>query len=51
MAETPQLPAPEGDSGDEREMDGTGFYQLLVLFVIFAVLIAIVVIGSQGGAA
>ncbi len=51
MADIPQLPAPNtDDSPDDGDFSGTGFYQVLVLFVIFAVLMGLIVVGSQAGA-
>lgn len=51
MADVPQLPSTQGETnGDDEQIVGTGFYQILALFIVFAVLIAIIVVSSQGGA-
>ena len=50
MADVPQLPSAQNESNDDDQIVGTGFYQILALFIAFAILIAIIVVNSQGGA-
>jgi hypothetical protein len=54
MADIPQLPPGAGQGGQEPDDlpirdDDTGFYQILVLFLVFAALIAVIVVGGNLG--
>lgn len=51
MADVPQLPSSQYEESDDAPVEGTGFYQILVLFIVFAILMALIVVGSNGGAA
>lgn len=53
MADIPQLPSGAGQ-GPQQEPDDlpirdddTGFYQILVLFLVFAVLVVVIVVGAN----
>jgi hypothetical protein len=51
MADVPQLPPGAGKQAEPDDLpireDDTGFYQILVLFLVFAALIAIIVVGAN----
>lgn len=49
MADVPQLPPVQSETSDDQ-IGGTGFYQILALFIVFAILVAVIVVSSQGGA-
>ncbi|MDZ4770907.1 MAG: hypothetical protein SGJ24_17415 [Chloroflexota bacterium] len=53
MADMRQLPSPQNTEPDDDlariGADDSGFYQILVLFVVFAILIGVIVVGANGG--